>query len=349
MAVKENKSNIDLEAISDKDLLETRISDLPLKIEGTWLAECIAQLYAELDQKGIIFKPECYLADEWLTPKDETCIGIPFFLAHPRLIRLEKDFMAEAEGETRNWCMKLLRHETGHALSYAYKLHQRKSWQKIFGSSEEAYEDTYKYRAYSKNFVRHLDGYYAQYHPDEDFVETFSVWLTPELDWTARYKGWGALKKLKYVDKLMQEIKGKEPPVKSKVKYWRLSTLRYTLAHYYKKKKYLLAEEFPDFHDPFLKKIFFTPGEENKKWPSAFEVIAEYKKDILVSISRCCGEKKYIVNDLIKGLQKRCQQLKLKTSEDEAAIVIALSAYLASLTMNYLYTGRFRGSKRKIK
>ena len=27
----------------------------------------------------------------------------------------------------------------------------------------------------------HLDPWYAQSHPDEDFAETFAVWLTPEV------------------------------------------------------------------------------------------------------------------------------------------------------------------------
>ena len=204
------KQKIDLETIREEELLNTRICDLPIRISGTWLAECIAQLFQELEAKGIIFRPECYLADEWLTPEKETCIGLPFYLAHPTLIRLEKKFMIDAEGETRPWCMKLLRHETGHALCYAYRFYKRQKWQRIFGPSTAEYGDTYKYRPYSKNFVRHLDGYYAQYHPDEDFVETFAVWLTPDLDWKTQYRDWGAYRKLQYVDRLMNEIRGKK-------------------------------------------------------------------------------------------------------------------------------------------
>ncbi len=165
MTVK-RKKHFDLENISEEDLLNARICDLPLKIKGTWIAECIDQLFAELQEKGIVFRPECYLADEWLTPEKETCIGIPFYLAHPTLTRLEKKFMIDAEGESKPWCMKLLRHEAGHAVSYAYRLHKRKRWQNIFGPANVEYTDTYKYRPYSKNYVHHLDGYYAQYHPD---------------------------------------------------------------------------------------------------------------------------------------------------------------------------------------
>ena len=118
-----NKKSINLDNVTDEDLLNMRICDLPIKIEGTWLFDCIHQLYNELQEKGIDFKPECYLADEWFTPEHETCIGIPFYLAHPALIRLEKKFMIDAEGETKQWCMKLLRHEAGHAVCYAFRFH----------------------------------------------------------------------------------------------------------------------------------------------------------------------------------------------------------------------------------
>lgn len=347
--VRQKKKQIDLHNISEEELLNTRICDLSLKIDGTWLAECIEQLYAELQEKEITFMPECYLADEWLTPEKETCIGIPFYLAHPALIRLEKKFMIDAEGETKQWCMKLLRHEAGHAICHAYRFHKRKRWQNIFGLPTIEYTDTYKYRPYSKNYVRHLDGYYAQYHPDEDFVETFAVWLTPNSDWSAKYKGWKALRKLKYVDKLMAEILKKDPPVRSKQKFWRTSTLRMALKSYYKKKRHFLAEEFPDFHDQFLQTNFIEYSEEHKKSPRVADMILKYRRNILNSVSKYSGERKYVINDLLKGIQKRSRELKLVAIGDEAFIVLNLSTYITSLIMNYLYTGRFRGEKKRRK
>jgi len=341
------RNKIDLDNVSDDHLLHARICDLSLSIKGTWIEECIEELYKELDEKDIVFKPECYLADEWLTPEKETCIGIPFYLAHPKLIHLERQFMIDAEGETRAWCMKLLRHEAGHALCYAYKMHQRKRWQQIFGPSTEDYPETYKYRPYSKNYVRHLDGFYAQYHPEEDFVETFAIWLTPGLDWEKKYKGWKALNKLKYVDSLMKAIKGKKPPVESKQKFWRLSTLRYTLKNYYKKKRHFWAEDFPDFHDPFLRSHFSELNAQNKKFPKVTELIHKYRRSIINSVSKHSGERKYIINDLLKDLHKRSRELKLVNTHDESQVALHLSTYITSLIMNYQYTGRFRGEKRK--
>jgi hypothetical protein len=144
---------------------------------------------------------------------------------------------------------QLLRHEAGHAINYAYKLYQSQDWKKIFGQFSKVYADTYRFKPYSKSFVRHLEKYYAQCHPDEDFAETFAVWLTPGVDWRNQYKGWKAVEKLQYIEEIILEIKDKPPLVKSGEKYRKASSLDITLKNYYKKKKRSLAEEFPDFHD----------------------------------------------------------------------------------------------------
>ncbi len=333
--------NIDLINIDEEELLSSRICDLPVKIEGTWLQDAVDELYKELDEKGIKFKPLCYLADEWLAPDQEPVIGIPFYLAHPTLIKIEKKMMLEAEGSTKTWCAKLLRHEAGHAINYAYKLYKRRKWQKHFGQFSSEYLDTYRFRPYSKNFVRHLEDYYAQYHPDEDFAETFAVWLTPGSLWQEAYKGWKAMAKLKFVDELMSEIKNKEPLVKKGDKYWQASSLKSRLKNYYRKKQHYHAEDFPDFHDANLKKIFLERDDDNKQLPLAYDVIKRYRKNILQSISVWTGEKKYVINDLLKIITKRCRELKLVSSESEVLIVLKTSTYIATLIMNYLHTGKF--------
>ncbi len=340
---------VDLSKISEEELLQCRICDLPLTIQGTWLEESIAQLYKELEEKGLVFKPVCYLADEWLTPENEPVVGIPFYLAHPTLIKLEKKMMLEAEGETKDWCMKFLRHETGHAISYAYPLLKEKKWQDTFGSPQEEYADTYRFRPYSKNYVRHLEGFYAQYHPEEDFVETFAVWLTPNLDWATQYAGWKALDKLRYVDELMQTLKGQLPVVKRGRKYWHQHDLKMTLEKFYKKKRSYLAEEFPDFHDSNLKKIFVAPQENQAALISAADVIKKNRNLLLRSVSDWTGEKKYIIHDLLKKIEERCRALKLVSRETEAQALLKLSTYVTTLAMNYIYTGWYRGDRKKRK
>ncbi len=335
----------DLANISEEELLKLRVRDLPSKIEGTWLQDCIDHLYSELDSKGIKFKPLCYLADEWLSPDGEPVIGIPFFLADHELMKLEKKIMMDIEGGTKQWCMKLLRHEAGHAINYAYKLHKKRKWRQIFGLFSRAYLDTYRFRPYSKSFVRHLEDYYAQYHPDEDFAETFAVWLTPDTDWQVKYKGWKALHKLKYLDALMGEIKDKEPILKTGKKYWQASRSKITLANYYKRKRRFYAEDFPDFHDVNLKRIFVEKPETTSGYPAAHELIRKYRRNIITSVYTWTGEKKYMIDDLLKMLITRCRDLQLVTVDSESVAILRISTYIATLIMNYMYTGRLRGKK----
>ncbi len=350
---------IDLNNISEEQLLKTRICDLPIALEGSWLADCVKELYAELDAKGLVFHPDCYLADEWLTPENEVAIGIPFYLAHPALMKLERRMMLEAEGEGKNWCLQLLRHEAGHAFSYAYHLHKKREWQKVFGSSEEEYGDTYKFKPYSKSYVRHLDGFYAQYHPDEDFVETFAVWLTPDTNWQEKYKGWKALEKLYFVDGLMASIKGVAPLKPKGKKLWQHKNLTITLEKYYAKKRRHEQEEFPDFHDVQLKKIF-TPLTDEEWWAfkkdrkkhkhmiTAQALIHKHSKNILNSIDRCTGERKYMISDLLKNIGLRAKQLHMIVHQPETVTVMQLSVYMTSLVMNYIHTGWFQGTRKRV-
>ena len=336
------KEKIDLAAVSEEDLLNFRIKDLPLTIEGTWLSDCVKELYQELELKGIKFKPACYLADEWFSPDQDPQIGIPFYLAHPALIKLEKKMMLEAEGETKLWCMQLLRHETGHAINYAYKLYQSQDWKKIFGQFSKVYADTYRFKPYSKSFVRHLEKYYAQCHPDEDFAETFAVWLTPGVDWRNQYKGWKAVEKLQYIEEIILEIKNKLPLVKSGEKYRKASSLDITLKNYYKKKKRSLAEEFPDFHDTNLIKIFFNKHKDDAKLPYAYVIIRRYKNNISDNVSVWTGEKKVIIDTLLETLINRCKHLGLVNPMSEQQAVLKISVYVTALIMNYVNTGSFR-------
>lgn len=187
----------------DEKLLDLRMCQLGLSIEGSLLADRIADLQGELDARGLqLFKPHCWLSDEWFTPDGVPGVALAFYLAHPRLERLERAQMLEVEGGTPEWCMRILRHEAGHAIDNAYKLRQRRRRQQIFGPSYKAYPEYYDPRPYSKSFVLHLDSWYAQSHPDEDFAETFAVWLTPNLDWRERFGDWPALKKLEYMGQM---------------------------------------------------------------------------------------------------------------------------------------------------
>ena len=336
--------SVDLSTISEERLLDLRIAELPLRIEGTWLAERVAQLHRELRARDIPFQPCCYLAEEWLTPEDEPEIGIPFYLAHPRLIALERKMMLEAEGSTAEWCMKLLRHEAGHALAYAYGVNKRRRWQRVFGRSSQAYEDTYRFRPYSKSFVRHLDYYYAQYHPDEDWCETFAVWLTPGLDWRSQYRGWKALDKLSFVDDLMKGLAGKAPAKPRGRQYWKASQLRSTLRRWYRRRQHAEAENLPAFHDANLRRMF-VEGAPSDARRSVARLLARHRKALLISVSGWTGEKRFMVNEVFKRIHQRAKALHLVTEDPEAEALLQLSTYLTTLMMNYRYTNRLRGHR----
>jgi hypothetical protein len=334
---------IDLATIPEEELLELRLSDLPLRIEGTWLEPCIAQLHDELAARNIPFRPHCYLADEWLTPEGEPVIGIPFYLAHPRLIKLQKKMLLEAEGDNHDWCMRLLRHEAGHALTFAYDLNRKRSWQRVFGHPSAPYEDTYRFRPYSKSFVHHLDHYYAQYHPDEDFVETFAVWLTPGLDWRTKYAGWKALDKLVFVDKLMASIAGKAPPRATGRRHFRITSIRTRLKRYYQKRRESEAEDFPDFHDANLLGMFDEGRPEGETRRPVARMLQSLRKPLLTAVSNWSGERRFMVNEVYKAVLERSRALRLVTDEPDAVAVLKLSTYLTTLMMNYRYTTRLRG------
>lgn len=328
--------------LKDNELLQMRICHLGLGIEGTELEERIRTLHEELAQKNLVFRPLVYLADEWFTPDEEITIGIPFYLAHPRLIKLEETMMLEAEGSTPEWCMRLLRHEAGHAIAHAYRLPHKKEWKKIFGDPSKPYDpETYKPRPYSQSYVVNLQNWYAQSHPEEDFAETFAVWLNPSSDWRHYYKGWKALRKLDYIDRLMKKI-GKHSRSKIKnTKICEASRLRQKLQTYYQRKRALYQEEYPDFFDADLKRIFTdTPPHTTNEKASKF--IAKRRQTLIKILSKWARAKKYTINKLLKNFMHRCAHLNLHLAISEEETMLQMTVYLTTLTTNYLHTGKFK-------
>jgi len=328
-------------SLSDEDLLRIRICDLDLRIEGTELAPRVARLESSLQAKGIGLKPLCYLGSEWQSPDGVPAICIPFYLAHPRLKQLELHQMLEVEGATPEQCDKLISHECGHAIDHAYNFRSRAAWRALFGDPRADYHpEVYHQRPYSKAFVRHLPNYYAQSHPDEDFAETFAVWLAqPVEEWRKHYAGWKALEKLEYVDKLMHEAARKPPRVTKGPLLGEASKSRKTLAKHYAWKRKLWSSNYPDFYDADLRQIFgeLTPGDE-----TAARFMRRYRRAITSAIVNWTGEPKYTVDALTKRMITRAAALNLGTPRDESALLIDIGSYLAALVSNYLHTGRFK-------
>jgi hypothetical protein len=331
--------------LSDDELLEKRISQLGLKLEGTDLQPLVAQLHAELTAKGLVFLPPCHVGDEWFVPVGVPAIFIPFFLFHDRLRKLERKLILEVEGETPEWFMRLIRHEAAHAYFYAYQLQRKKKWRKIFGqSSNEETPQFYRPRPYSRSFVVHLDDWYAQSHPDEDFAETFAVWLTPGLDWRERYKGWKALQKLEYLDELMRSLAGKPPVHQPAYRVAEYDCLNIKLKTHYARKRKLYEDSYPDFYDKDLRLLFAAGPEVPGRWKaSAF--LRAHRRHLMDSVCQWTNEKKYRVNKLLVRLIERCDQLDLHARTGDPQQNLQVSSYVTTLVMNYLFTGKFKRTK----
>jgi hypothetical protein len=325
----------------DERLLDLRLCALDLRIEGSGLEERITELYAELEARGIGFRPYFWLSDEWFCPDGVPGIAIPFYLAHPRLARLEQTQMLEVEGGTREWCLRILRHETGHALENAYNLRRRKKRQEIFGASSLPYPDSYAPRPYSRSFVLHLDAWYAQSHPDEDFAETFAAWLTPGSDWQQRYAGWPALRKLEYMDELMREIAGRPPAVTARRRPEALPSLRRTLRIHYRRRRRHYGVERADAYDRDLRRIF-SGAAEHHAHPPAARFLKRIRREVRRRVRRWTGEYQYVIDQMMGDVIERCRVLNLRLSGSEEEAKLELTTLLTVQTMNSLHGGRRR-------
>jgi hypothetical protein len=336
---------VDWASLSDQELLERRISELGLRIEGTPLEPLIRQLYDELSAHGLAFYPPVHIGDEWFVPVGIPAIFVPFFLVHDRLRALERTMMLEVEGGTAEWFMKLMRHEAAHGYAYAYQLPRKTKWRQIFGrTSREETPDSYRPRPFSRSYVVNLDDWYAQSHPDEDFAETFAVWLTPGLDWRTRYAGWKALRKLEYVDELMRSLAGKSPVHAPKYRVAEYNCLNVKLKTYYARKRKLYEDTYPDFYDADLRQLFPAPSDGPGRI-KASAYLNQRRRRLMNSICQWTNEKKYRVNKLLARLIKRCDELELGVLNDDPQQDFRVSSFITTLVMNYLFTGKFKRTK----
>lgn len=324
---------------SDSRLLGLRLCDLGLSIPGTRLEERILRLYAELARRSLRIRPRVWLSHEWFTPDGVCGIAAPFYLAHPRLMELERRQMLEVEGGTERSCMKILRHEAGHAIDNAYRLFRRADYQRIFGKPRP-YPEHYRPRPYSKRFVLHLDAWYAQSHPAEDFAETFAVWLSPSSNWRRVYAGWPALRKLEYVDWLMGEIADAPPRVRSRKPFQPLRELKWTLREHYQKKKARYASDYPSFYDRDLRRLF--SDEARPRGRSAARFLRSAGGELRQVVARWTGEHPYTIDQVLHEMIARCRALRLRMDRSERQTMQEAAVLLTVQTMNYLQRGRRR-------
>jgi len=318
-------------------LMQLRISRLGLTIEGTWLADCVDRLYQELEAKGIRLRPHVWLSDEWFAPDSAPGFAIPFYLAHPRLMRLERSQILDVEGGTLTECMRIMRHEAGHAIQHAYRLNRRRRWAALFGKSSTRYPRWYRPNPASKRYVQHLRLWYAQAHPDEDFAETFAVWLRPRSDWKRRYAGWPALKKLEYVDELMASIGQTRPVNSSRAQLDQLRSLGKTLGQHYAARRQLYAIDYPDTYDRDLRRIF-SDLPEHRHAPAASTFLRKNRRKIRRMVARWTGEYQLTLDQVLGEMIGRCRELRLRAVGSERQLRSDFVVLLTVHTMHSLYS-----------
>lgn len=338
--MKQSKIGDDWPEFGDEQLLDIRLADLPLRIEGT-LAARIDQLRDELADRGIRLPIHFYLADEWFTPDGATSIAIPFYLAHPRVEKLEEAQMFEVEGGEHEWGMRILRHEAGHALDNAFRLRLKRQRREIFGNPSTPYPEFYTPRPHSKSFVLHLDSWYAQSHPDEDFAETFAVWLTPNSEWRTRYAGWPALKKLEYMDSLMKSLRDKEPRIDNPIEVDPLLKLRKTLRQHYRTKRKHYGVDYPNFYDRDLRRLF-SDAPEFATNITAAQFISRNRRPVRRVVANWTGIFQYTIDQVLEDMIARSRELRLRLAVPEDVARQEFTVLLTVQAMNYLHSGGHR-------
>jgi hypothetical protein len=329
-----------LDRLTDRQLLDLRFCDLPIQIRGTPLEARIEKLYRELEARSLAFRPHVWLSEEWFTPDGVAGFAIPFYLAHPRLIKLERAQMLEVEGAAESECMRILRHEAGHAIDNAFRLHARPGWKSTFGSYRVPYPEWYQPQPGSRDYVLNLDAWYAQAHPAEDFAETFAVWLKPGSHWRRQYEGWGAQRKLEYVQHIMTGLINQTAPRTAHQEVEPLSALKKTLREHYRRKRAYYTIHWPASYERNLYHVFSADGRRSA--PSAAQFLRHYRAEISDIVARGTGVHHYTVNLIVKHMIVRCRQqrLRLTMPEDEARQMIVV--VLTMQVMQVLRTGYHR-------
>jgi hypothetical protein len=324
----------------DESLLDARMADLPIRLEGLMAAR-IARLRGELADRGLGFPLHFYLSDEWFTPDGATAIAIPFYMAHPRLQKLEETQMFEVEGGEEDWCLRILRHEAGHAIDNAYRLRLRRQRREVFGAPSTPYPEFYTPKPYSKSYVLHLDSWYAQSHPDEDFAETFAVWLTPNSEWRQRYAGWPAGRKLEYMDTLMASLRDTPPRVDNAEEVDALPHLRKTLRQHYRTKRRHYGVDYPNFYDRDLRRLFSDAADVSENLTAA-QFISRIRRPVRKVVASWTGIYQYTIDQVLEDMIDRCRELKLRLAVPEEQARQEFTVLLTVQTMNYLHSGGHR-------
>jgi hypothetical protein len=324
------------------------IRDLGLSIEGTRLEPLIQRFEEELQQAGLRrLRPHFHLSTEWGVPFNTIVIGIPFYLAHPELVSFHAEQIGHVEGVSNADILRYFRHEMGHVVNYAYKLYEDEEWVKLFGSMTQPYLEDYRPEPFSSRYVVHLPGWYAQKHPDEDWSETFAVWMTPGRNWRNRYAhAPAALAKLEYCERKMAELGDREPLVSTVELDEDVGELGVSVEQYYRG---YAAEpaELPAGLEGSLRAMFEDIGQPEDSDPKVSRVAASVlirrlERQLMAEIYRWTGHFPEHTRLLLRRLAQLADELQQVYPQDrELEVALALTTFVTSLATNYVHKGSY--------
>jgi hypothetical protein len=274
-------------------------------------------------------------------------IGIPFYLARPDLTALQLERVGHVEGFNAADILRYLRHEMGHVVNYAYRLYDEEDWVEQFGSITQPYVEEYRPEPFSRRFVRHLPGWYAQKHPDEDWSETFAVWLTAGSDWRAEYAEWPvALAKLEYCDRTMRALADRDPVETADEPDEDVSQLPYSVDDFYSDSS-PDEELFPRGLDGALRTIFedlSSPQDAPPEVPRipASALIRRYESAMMANVYRWTGHFPEATRPLLRHLAARADALKQVYPEgSESTALVGLTTLVTALAANHVFRGTY--------
>lgn len=324
-------------------LAATPLRDLGLSITGSGLEPLVAQVEREMVAAGITrVRPHWYLSTEWGVPFGTVSVAIPFYLSREDLSAFHKERYGLVEGANAADILRYLRHEVGHVINYAYKLYERPDWTGVFGPFEAEYVEEYRPRAFSRDFVRHLPGWYAQKHPDEDWAETFAVWLTPGSDWQSAYAAWpGALAKLALCDRLMTDLGPTEPLEVAIDADEEVGDVEHPVESFYQAPEEAPAE-WAGIFDGYAAGIFPTEVADGVSVVPASAVIKAIEIPAVVSLFRWTSHFPERTRTLLGLLAARADALHLVCRVDEETdATVEVITLVTALAMNFVIHGHY--------
>ena len=335
------------------ELLNTPVNQLGLRVKGTIFEQAIPSVKEEMKSAGIgKLDPVFYISTGYGCIAGSPIISLGFYDFHPLLKELNQEFRGWYYSEPE--IFDLLRHEVGHAFCYSYKLYRTAEFRGLFnveGHFFNTYPDDndYWYNPWSRSYVNPNGDHYAQKHPDEDFAETFCVWLTPRSGWRKNYKGRPtALKKLRYADRVVKELGPQAPLVETNLNwmYERVEDVKMTVAEFLNAKTKTYVEQVTGYVDPDLKELFraeprgISRRALFKDYMRADQFMRQQKQALLTRISYWVGVDTRVTMDVLEKCIARARTLNLwlEQAQHEKKL-IEFTTYITALCANYKNSG----------